>query len=147
MSAENALSGRGLENLYRAICRADGVAPAAGDASAISQLAAANRDAQANEAVALFVRLLARVAGDMALLVLARGGVYVGGGIGARLADRIATEEFRDEFENKAPHESILQTVPVFVLTHPTGALDGLAAFIQRPQDFSLDMATRRFRP
>jgi len=145
MSAENALSGRGLINLYRAICRTDGVAPAAGDASAISQLAAKDANEQAGEAVALFVRLLARVAGDMALLVLARGGVYVGGGIGARFAERIAAAEFRREFENKAPHEGILRTVPVFVLTHPTGALDGLAAFIRHPQDFSLEMATRRF--
>jgi glucokinase len=52
---------------------------------------------------------------------------------------------FRAEFENKAPHEAILQSIPLFVITQSTGALDGLAAFIQRPDDFSLEMATRTF--
>ncbi len=145
MSAENALSGRGLENLFRAICRADGIGHKRADASEISKWAADGSDAQAAEAVELFLRLLARIAGDMALLTLARGGVYIGGGIGARFADRIATKMFRHEFENKSPHDAIMKSIPVFVITRSTGALDGLAAFIQRPDDFSLEMATRTF--
>jgi glucokinase len=145
MSAENALSGRGLENLFRAICKADGLPPRPANASEISQHAVDGSNAQAAEAVELFLRLLARVAGDMALLTLARGGVYIGGGIGARFTRQIATPSFRSEFEDKSPHEAILKTIPLFVLTHPTGALDGLNAFVQHPDDFSLEMATRRF--
>jgi glucokinase len=144
VSAELALSGRGLENLYQAIAAANG----AGSALAASQITAAalsSSNPAAEEAVNLFLTLLARVCGDMALLTLARGGVYIAGGIGQRLAGRIASGEFRREFENKAPHEAIMATMPLFVMRHPTAALEGLAAMVRRPLAYSLEGAARRF--
>lgn len=144
MSAECALSGRGLENLHQAICNLAGAdAPMA--ASAITASALAGKDACALEAVDLFLTLLARVCGDMALLTLARGGVYIAGGIGQKLSARIATPGFRREFEDKSPHGAIMATVPLFVMTHPTAALEGLSAMVRRPEAFALAGAMRRF--
>lgn len=146
MSAEEALSGRGIENLYNAIRLCDGVAdggrPSAAD---ISQMAMTAGDARAREAVALFFTLLARVAGDMALLTLARGGVYLAGGIAHKLMPALDPAKFRADFEDKAPHQGIMADIPVMVMTHPTAALEGLSAWVRQPDRYSLEGAARRF--
>lgn len=146
MSAELALSGRGLENLYRAIRLTDGMAPVEIDAAGISGRAFAGGDDAAREAVDLFVTLFARVAGDMALLTLARGGIYVAGGIILKLLDRIDRMRFRADFEDKGPHQQIMADIAVNVMNHPAAALEGLAAWVRDPQRFSLEGATRRFQ-
>lgn len=145
VSAELALSGRGLENLYRGICAADGHAPALEDAADISAAAISGADAAAREAVDLFVTLFARVAGDMALLTLARGGIYVAGGIILKLLAHIDGMRFRADFEDKGPHQHIMASIPVNVMNHPTAALEGLAAWVRRPGAFYLEGAILRF--
>ncbi len=145
MSAEEALSGRGIENLYQAICALDGVAGNLRDAAEISAKAVSADNPQASEAIRLFVALAARVAGDMALLTLARGGVYIAGGIAQKLISGIETDFFRQEFENKAPHRAIMAQIAVNILTHPTAALEGLAALVREPGNFSLGTAARVF--
>jgi glucokinase len=145
MSAEEALSGRGLENLHNAICIADGIANSRPGAAAISAMALAASDKHAQEAVALFVTLLARLAGDMALLTLARGGVYLAGGLAQKLMPGLDADLFRAAFEDKAPHQAIMAGIPVMVMTHPTAALEGLAAWVRQPDGFSLEGAARRF--
>ncbi|MCB1461226.1 MAG: glucokinase [Nitratireductor sp.] len=145
MSAENALSGRGLENLYQAICRLEGSGMTARGASDISRLWLEGGDAPAREAVELFLSLLARVAGDMALLSLAHGGVYLAGGIAAKMLPGILKPGFRAEFDNKAPHTAIMKAIPLHVMTHPTAALEGQVACVRQPERFSLEGATLRF--
>jgi glucokinase len=145
MSAEEALSGRGIENLYSALCAADGAERAINDAAAISAAAVAGKDMRAREAIDLFFTRLGRVAGDMALLTLARGGVYLAGGIAQKLLPAIDAKRFREAFTDKAPHRAILSEIPVMVMTHPTAALEGLSAWVREPEKFSLEGATRRF--
>ncbi len=145
MSAEEALSGRGMENLFQAICATDGVGCGNPGAAGISEMAADRRNPQAVEAVALFFTLLARVAGDMALLTLSRGGVYLAGGIAQKLMPLLDVARFRADFEDKAPHQAIMRSIPVMVMTHPTAALEGLAAWVRQPASYSLEGAARRF--
>ncbi len=133
MSAEEALSGRGMENLFEAICAADGIDSGKPAAAAISAMAADNSNPQAVEAVALFFTLLARLAGDMALLTLSRGGIYLAGGIAQKLMPLLDKARFRADFEDKAPHQAIMRGIPVMVMTHPTAALEGLAAWVRQP--------------
>ena len=52
----------------------------------------------------LWSRLLGRLAGDMALVFMARGGAYIGGGIPPRILPFMTSGEFRRAFEAKAPH-------------------------------------------
>jgi glucokinase len=145
VSAEEALSGRGLVNLYKAIRAASSLQTAEIKAEEISARAIGGKDACAVEAVGLFVTLLARVAGDMALLTLARGGVFLAGGIAQKLQQAFDSPAFRTEFENKAPHREIMASLAVNLVTHPTAALEGLAAYVRTPQSFSLGGAERIF--
>ena len=65
MSAEQILSGRGIVNLYRAICAADGIAPRYSDPADITSHALAESDPVAVETISLFSTYLGRVAGDI----------------------------------------------------------------------------------
>ena len=85
------------------------------------------------------------MAGDLALTFLARGGVYLGGGIAQKIAPFLARSGFRAAFEDKAPHTAILQGIGTAVVMHPLPALRGLAAFACSPDSYSLDMASRRW--
>lgn len=146
ISAEQLLCGRGLLNIYRAVCSADGVTAVHGDPADVSTAALAGSDARAAEAVSLFVTYLGRVAGDMALVFMARGGVYLAGGISQKILPALERPEFRAAFEDKAPHTSLMKTIPTYVLTHPLAALAGLAAYARTPQRFGVETSGRRWR-
>ncbi|MEF2070799.1 glucokinase [Consotaella aegiceratis] len=145
VSAEQVLCGRGLVNLYRALCRADGVEPVLDAPAAITEAAIVGGNAKASEAVDLFAIYLARVAGDMALVFMARGGVYIAGGIFQRLISILKVDQIREAFENKAPHTDLLREIPLFVVTAPLAALTGLAAFAREPQRYGMETTERRW--
>lgn len=140
VSAEQILCGRGIVHLYRAICIADNVEPVFTDPADITARAADGSDAQAVETILLFTTYLGRVAGDVALLFMARGGVYLSGGISQKITDALARPEFRAAFEDKAPHQELMHNIPTFVVTHPQAALAGLANYARAPQTFGLEM-------
>ncbi len=145
VSAEEILSGRGLVNLYNAICRADGLDPLAATAAEISDRGLSGENRQAAEAIRLFVTYLARLAGDLALTFMARGGVFVAGGISPKIITAFMGEEFRSAFEDKAPHQALMKTISTFVITHPQAALVGLANFACAPDSFRIALADRRW--
>lgn len=145
VSAELAVSGQGLENLYQAICRADGVQTGKKSAADISASAIDGADEKAIEAVNLFLILLARIAGDMALITLASGGIYIAGGIPQKIQSFVNNKQFRDEFENKAPHRHILEKYAICMVTHPNPAMAGLAACVTQPGRFFTAGFIRRF--
>ncbi len=124
-SAERALSGPGLVALYEAVCERQGVAPRALGAPEIGTDLA---DAQCRAAVELFLALLGGVAGNLALTLGARGGVYVGGGIVPRLLSRLQASRFRERFEAKGRFRTFLAPIPVYVIHTPVSpALTGAA--------------------
>jgi len=128
-SAERAVSGQGLEALYTAVCTLDGVAGAAAlPAAEISRRALAGADAACVQALDLFCGFLGNVAGNLALTLGARGGVYIGGGIVPRLGDAFAASRFRSCFEDKGRFRGYLEAIPVFVIhTAVSPALLGAA--------------------
>lgn len=116
-SAERALSGPGLVNLYQALCGLDGVDASLPTAAEVSDAAINGSNTQAVEALALFLGMLGTVAGNLALSLGALGGVYVGGGILPRLGgDRIARSGFRVAFEQKGRYRDYMAAIPVFVI-------------------------------
>jgi glucokinase len=128
VSAERALSGPGLENLYRATCRVLGRPALELAAPAISAAALARQDAACEQTLALFCGLLGHVAGNLALTLGARGGVYIGGGIVPRLGEAFDRSPFRERFEAKGRFSAYLAAVPTWVLTADTSpALLGAA--------------------
>ncbi|WP_102960417.1 glucokinase [Mangrovicella endophytica] len=145
VSAEQILCGRGLVNVYQAICAVDGIKAVHATPAEISDAANARRDAQASEAVSLFATCLARVAGDLALIFMARGGVYIAGGIFGRILPSLDRAAFRRSFEDKAPHTELMRDIPLFAVTEPLAALAGLATFARTPRFFGLETTGRRW--
>lgn len=115
-SAERALSGPGLEALHAALREVRGLPASDLRAAAITS----GQDALAQEAVQLFLALLGTVAGNLALTLGARGGVYIGGGIVPRIADRIAGSKLRERFEGKGRFRGYLEAVPMWLVTSST---------------------------
>jgi glucokinase len=115
-SAERALSGPGLVSLYEAVCAIDGLR--ARQLSPANVLASARdaSDPQCAAAIDLFFGFLGSVAGDLALTLGARGGVYIGGGIVPRLLAEIDRSPFRERFEAKGRFRDYLAGIPTSVI-------------------------------
>lgn len=137
VSAERACSGPGLVNLYRAACVLDGVAPRALEPAQVLEQAfdAPQPDAQCAEAVAAFASLLGNVAGNLALTLGARGGVFIGGGIVPRLGERFTRLQFRARFEDKGRFRAYLQAIPTWVIRADSPALLGAARALDEAGD------------
>ncbi|HZT54634.1 MAG TPA: glucokinase [Burkholderiaceae bacterium] len=118
-SAERAISGQGLEALHDAVCTLSGnpnAPPNALTAAEISRRALAASDPRCVEALDLFCAFLGNVAGNLALTLGARGGIYIGGGIVPRLGDAFTNSRFRACFEDKGRFRSYLEPIPVYVI-------------------------------
>jgi glucokinase len=123
VSAETILSGPGLLRLLRAIDPQ--TACETPEAVAAAALA---REASAQAAARLFVRLLGRFAGGLALTFKAIGGVYVAGGVASRLGPLLDEELFRTAFEAHPPYERLLSTIPTLLMNRTEPGLLGCAA-------------------
>jgi glucokinase len=114
VSAERVLSGPGLVNLHTACAELAGRTPRFTDPADV--LTQAADDADCARAVDLFCAFLGSAAGNLALTLGARGGVYIGGGIAPRLLDRLAGPTFRARFEGKGRFRDYLAEVPTWVI-------------------------------
>lgn len=127
VSAERVLSGAGLVNLHDALCAVEGRTATALEPADVTRAAIAGSDATSVRAVRLFASFLGNVAGNLALTLGARGGVYVGGGVVPRLAGAFDDALFRRRFEDKGRFAAYLQPVPTWLITAGTPALVGAA--------------------
>lgn len=127
VSAERALSGPGLANLYQAVCELAGKQASPLDAPAITQAALRHADPHCVAALELFCAFLGTVAGNLALTLGARGGVYIGGGIVPRLGDWFDGSSFRERFEAKGRFREYLEGIPTWVILAESPGLRGAA--------------------
>ncbi len=125
-SAERALSGPGLENLYEAIAAVDGVGVSAKTAAEITQQALDRSCLVSVAALDMFCAMLGAVAGDLALMFRARGGVYIAGGIAPRILDALVRSEFHARFVAKGRFQTYLESIPAAVIVNPDAAFLGL---------------------
>lgn len=117
-SAERLVSGQGLLETFQLLCEADRADVGGLTApSAVTEAALARRHPQAVEALDMFCALLGSVAGNLALTLGARGGVFVGGGIVPRLGTVFDQSPFRERFESKGRFRAYLAEIPVWVIT------------------------------
>ena len=130
VSAERVLSGPGLVNLYNTLAEIDGVPSKGYTAPQITNLGTRGEDPVCAEATAMFCAMLGTVAGNLALTLGARGGVFIAGGIVPRLGGYFADSPFRAAFQAKGRFESYLAAIPTFVVTHPLAAFLGCAALL-----------------
>ena len=132
VSAERVLSGMGLCNLHDALAAIDGAAVPERDAAAVTEAALSGGCDVSREALSMFCAILGGVAGDLALLYGARGGVFVAGGIAPRFPEFLAASAFRARFEAKGRFAEWLRPVPAHLVTLPDAAMLGLAALARR---------------
>jgi glucokinase len=122
ISAETILSGPGLARLLRAVDpRSHAKTPEAVVADALAGDAAALATAQ------LFVRLLGRFAGGLALTFKAVGGVYIAGGVVSRLGALFDAQAFRAAFEAHPPYQALLASIPIWLMHRSEPGLLGCA--------------------
>jgi glucokinase len=146
ISGEQILSGRGLMNVYRAVAVASEAPTLFTTPAEITAAALDHSDSVAEEALTTFVTCLGRTAGDLALVFMSQGGIFLTGGIAQKIVPALKTGEFRAAFEDKAPHAALMRQMPVYVIVHPLAALSGLAAYAQTPERFGVQTRGRRWR-
>lgn len=120
VSGERICSGEGLLGCFQLLCAAEGVAANGVDTpAAVTEAALRQRHPQAVAALELFCAQLGALAGNLALTLGARAGVYIGGGIVPRLGDWFHASPFRARFEAKGRFADYLRPIPVWVITAP----------------------------
>jgi len=128
VSAERCLSGPGLVNLYNCLAELDGVPAEPYTAAQITDPETDADNKLCGEATAMFCAMLGTIAGNLALSLGARGGVYIAGGIVPRLGTRFVESGFRERFEAKGRMRPYLAAIPCYVVTHRLPAFLGCAA-------------------
>jgi glucokinase len=130
VSAERALSGPGLADLHDAVRAVQGLP---GRPLTPEQVTAeAANDPVCAKVIDLFTGFLATVAGDLALTLNARGGVFIAGGIVPRLGELFDGGRFRRRFTTKGRLAGYLDPMPTRLITLPQPALLGLAKAADR---------------
>ncbi|HUF71497.1 MAG TPA: glucokinase [Gammaproteobacteria bacterium] len=128
-SAERLLSGPGLVRIHSSLARRAGVAVDAITAAEITRGALAG-EAIAKQTYDAFFALLGTVAGNLALTVGARGGVYIAGGVAPRVVGLLERSAFRERFIAKGRYRAYLDAIPTLVITAERPAFVGLKALL-----------------
>jgi glucokinase len=133
VEAEDVVSGVGLTHVFSYV--RSGMPDVPGEpedtvtAEWISERAAKG-DFASSGALDLFVECMGNVAGDHVLTVMARGGVYLAGGVVARMHQRIREGRFCEAFCAKGAHSATMMKIPVKAVTNDRIALLGAAKLI-----------------
>lgn len=101
-------------------------------AAAISEFAIDKRDALAGHALDMFVDIYGAFAGNMALATLARGGVYIAGGIARQIARKLGDGSFARAFAHKGRFSDLLRRYPLYIVTDPKVGLKGAARLLRK---------------
>jgi len=132
---EDILSGAGLAALYKALGDVEGrqVDASAAEISAaeVTRRALSGEDARAVRTIDMFCAVLGAVAGDVALLTGARGGVFIGGGIAPRILPLLERSRFRQRFEDKGVQRDYVRNIGTALIVAPFPALAGALAALR----------------
>ena len=126
VSVERILSGPGMEDLHVMLGEMDGRKVEALPAKQITERGVAG-DAACRITIDRFCAILGSTAGDLALALGARGGVFIAGGIAPRVIDLLEASPFRERFEAKGRFVDYMKAIPSHVILHPLTALIGAA--------------------
>ena len=141
VSAERVICGQGLFTIYQFLKdRGHGEEPnwladqmrQQDPPAVITENALAGKSPLCTQALDLFVSLYGAEAGNMALKVMATGGVYLGGGIAPKIIARLKEPVFMNAFTAKGRMKPLLQNIPVRVILNPKVALLGAARYALR---------------
>ena len=139
VSVERVVSGQGLGNIYEFLRDTNRAAEPVwlkeeiaenGDAAAIiSKNGIDGKAAICEFALNIFVSIYGAEAGNLALKMLARGGVFLGGGIAPKILPKLKEAAFMESFAAKGRMRELLEKIPVRVVLNDKAALLGAAHF------------------
>jgi len=127
---EDVLSGRGLERVY-SWHAAEAGAPSERSAADIMSACNTGEDEIAEAAVATFVRLLGTVCGNLALVHLPFGGLYLVGGVARAMAPHMQAFGFADAFRDKGRFAGFMHNFAVYIVEDDYAALTGLISHLE----------------
>jgi glucokinase len=139
VSYERVCSGIGIPNLYQFLKEsgrhpepawlAQALANAEDKTPIIVESAQNKEDPLCQATLGLFISILGSEAGNLVLQLLTTGGVYLAGGIPPRILTELKSNAFEKAFVAKGRFSSLLQSVPIYVVTDSLAALYGTAGF------------------
>lgn len=142
VSYERVLSGPGLRNVYEFLRDSgrqqepewlrDELASAADPTVVISHVGMNGKAAICEQALDIFVSVYGAEAGNLALKLLATGGVYVSGGIAARILPRLQQPAFLQAFVSKGRMQPLMEKIPVKVVNNDQVGVIGAARYAVR---------------
>ncbi|MEA2555815.1 MAG: glucokinase [Actinomycetota bacterium] len=142
VSYERVVSGMGLVNIHRFLVHrggsgtpewlAEAIASGTDEAAAISRHALEMSDPTAVRALDLMLSIFGAQAGNLALSVMATGGVYLGGGIAPKILPRLRAGGFAEAFLAKGRFAELMSRIPVHVILNQLTALVGAARRAER---------------
>lgn len=136
VSYERILSGPGLVNVYEFLresgCGKESALTAAameaGDpAAAISRAALAGGDPLSDKALDIWISVYGAEASNLALKILATGGLFLAGGISPKILPKLTGPCFMKAFVNKGRLSPLVESMPVYVVTNDKAGLLGAA--------------------
>ena len=132
VSYERLVSGGGLAHIYTFLAQRARVQDAKlqsvlhdSDPAAVIAYQAREGDTLAAQAVSLFIALYGAVVGDLGLITLAYGGIYIAGGIAPKLVKEIRQGEFMASYQRKGRMTPLVQQMPVFIVNNQDVGLLG----------------------
>lgn len=126
VTAENVISGPGLAAIYDSLRKVSPGNTAIADPAEI--VAAVPTNPLAAQALDLFIAAYGAFAGDLALLFMARGGIYLGGGIAPKILPHLQEGGFVRAFGNRGAHAGLMADFPIRVITNERLGLLGALA-------------------
>jgi glucokinase len=127
VSYEMVCSGPGLENIYRYVTSKHGATRNA-SAAEVTELALQRDDSLAKLALDMFIEIYGAQAGNLALMCVPRGGLFIAGGIAPKIIQRLQHGDFVQAFNRKSKMQALLHQIPVAVVINAKVGLLGAAA-------------------
>lgn len=131
VSSERVLSGAGLENLHDALASLDGMTVPRRRAADITRTGIEGSCSISRSAVDMFCAMLGSVAGNLALAIGAKGGIFIAGGILRHMPEYLAASQFRARFEGKGRLKAYLAPIPAYLVLDEHVAFVGLRALTE----------------
>ncbi len=132
VSSERLVSGSGLENLYWGLTQIHAEQHPQLSAPEIVLASQSESNPLASKAVELFYQILGQFAGDLALTLGAKDGIYIAGGITQRYPQALVNSRFRSGFENKGRHRGLMERIPTQLIMYKQPGLLGASRYAQR---------------
>lgn len=127
VSLERLLSGKGIRNIYKSLCTLESLDAVYDKPAEIVAAALDGQDSIALQTLNMFCEGIGSAAGNLALTLGAKGGIYIAGGVIPKFQDFFVKSDFRHKFEEKGRFVNYLKPIPVFLVTRSNLGLVGAA--------------------